>query len=91
MTKTAPQSDRTWRWLTFPVLAAFVFGVLFASFIDHPDSDFAVVVRILAIVLSAGCLAHIVGRYIILPRRLRARRLQAGVVDEEAYGRRAGL
>ena len=76
------EDDGSWRWLTFPVLAAFVFGVLVASFIDRPDSDFAVVARVGAVVLSAGCLAHIVGRYVILPLRRRGRVADAA---EEPY------
>lgn len=60
-----------WRWRTFPVFAAFVFGALAASLIDRPDNNFVAVVRIGLVVLAAYCLAHIIGVYVILPRRRR--------------------
>lgn len=60
---------RDWRWRSFPVLAAFVFGALIASFLDRPDTDFAVGVRIVLVIAAAGCLAHIVVAYVIAPRR----------------------
>jgi peptidoglycan/LPS O-acetylase OafA/YrhL len=88
MTRPPQHEDKAWRWLTFPVLAAFVFGVLVASFIDRPDSDFAVAVRIVAVVLSAACLAHIVGRYVIVPMRMRGGRadaVQEPYVEELVY------
>jgi len=66
-------SSPAWRWRTFPVLAAFVFGLLVASFIDRPDSDFAVGVRIAAVIAAAACAAHIFVAYVIAPRRARGR------------------
>jgi hypothetical protein len=63
-----------WRWLTFPVFAAFVFGALIASFLDRPNTDFAVGVRIVLVLLAAYCVIHIVAMYVILPRRVRRTR-----------------
>jgi len=74
----------TWRWRTFPVLAAFVFGVLVASFIDRPDSDFAVGVRIVAVIAASACAAHIFVVYVMAPRRTRNGN-GAGASDEAAF------
>jgi hypothetical protein len=60
-----------WRWRTFPVIAAFVFGALLASLIDRPDSDFALVVRVLLIVAAGYCVAHLFVGYVLVPRRRR--------------------
>ena len=67
------ESDRrtamSWRWRTFPVVAAFVFGALAASMIGRPQSDFSLGVRIVLVVAAALCLAHIFVAYVIAPRR----------------------
>lgn len=73
-----------WKWRTFPVLAAFVFGALVASFLDRPDTDFALGVRIVLLVAAAGCMAHMFVAYVIIPRRMAARGM-APRVDEEPY------
>jgi hypothetical protein len=62
-----------WRWLSFPVFAAFVLGALIASFVDRPDTDFAVGIRILLVIAAAYCFAHILAMYLVAPR-IRARR-----------------
>ncbi|MBI5289978.1 MAG: hypothetical protein HY873_13475 [Chloroflexi bacterium] len=82
--QTSDSRVPTWRWRTFPVLAAFVFGLLVASFIDRPDSDFAVGVRIAAVIAAAACLAHIFVAYVIAPRRLRTRTGADGSGDDHA-------
>jgi hypothetical protein len=61
----------SWKWRTFPVLAAFIFGALIASFLDRPDTDFAVAVRIVLVLAGAYCFIHVVVTYLILPRRRR--------------------
>lgn len=73
-----------WEWRTFPVVAAFVFGALVASFLDQPNTDFAVGVRILLLVAAAGCMAHMFVGYVIIPRRMAARGVTPRV-DEEPY------
>lgn len=77
-----------WRWISFPVFAAFIFGALIASFLDRPNSDFAVGVRIFLVLASAYCVIHIFAMYVILPRR-RARldpSSSAHYEDELVYG-----
>jgi hypothetical protein len=71
-----------WRWITFPVFAAFVFGALIASFLDAPNTDFAVAVRIVLVFAGAYCFIHIVAVYLILPRR-RPRQTRKAAYDEE--------
>ncbi len=73
-----------WKWRTFPVVAAFVFGALVASFLDQPNTDFAVGVRILLLVAAAGCMAHMFVGYVIIPRRMAASGM-APRIDEEPY------
>jgi hypothetical protein len=73
-----------WRWLSFPVFAAFVLGALVASFLDRPNTDFAVGVRIVLVLLSAYCVIHIVAMYVIVPRRTRAKR-EPTYEDELVY------
>jgi hypothetical protein len=68
-TASTVTSAHDWRWRTFPVLAAFVFGALVASFIDQPDSNFAVVVRVMLVLAAAYCVIHIAVVYFMLPRR----------------------
>jgi hypothetical protein len=75
----------SWRWRTFPVLAAFVFGVLLASLIDRPDSGFAVGVRIVAVIAAAACAAHIFVAYVIAPRRTRATSTEKAPTDDAEY------
>ena len=58
-----------WRWISFPVFAAFIFGALLASFLDKPNTDFAVAVRIFLVFAAAYCVIHIFAMYVILPRR----------------------
>lgn len=70
-------ADR-WKWRTFPVLAAFVFGALAASLIDRPDNDFVLGVRVMLVLAAAYCVAHVLVMYLILPRRQRA-----GAADHE--------
>ncbi len=74
-----------WRWRTFPVLAAFVFGVLLASLIDRPDSGFAVGVRIAAVIAAAACAAHIVVTHVVVPRRSRAPAPDDAALDDDAH------
>ena len=74
-----------WRWLTFPVFAAFVFGALVASFLDRPNTDFAVGVRIALVLLAAYCFIHIITMYLILPRRRPRSERKAKYEDELVY------
>ena len=73
-----------WKWRTFPVVAAFVFGALVASFLDQPNTDFAVGVRIALLVVAAGCMAHMFVGYVIVPRRMAARGIPPRA-EEESY------
>ena len=82
MNKVRPRSGPDWRWRTFPVLAAGVFGALVASFLDRPDTAFAVGVRMTLVLAAAYCVAHMAIMYIVLPRRMRARAADAGVAGE---------
>ena len=67
-----------WKWRTFPVLAAFLFGALAASLIDRPDNDLVLGVRVMLVLAAAYCVAHIAVVYLLLPRRRRASGAPAG-------------
>jgi hypothetical protein len=71
-----------WKWRTFPVVAAFVFGALAASLIDRPDNDFVLGVRVMLVLAAAYCVAHIAVVYVLLPRRRGARGSGVGDVVE---------
>ena len=62
-----------WRWRSFPVLAAFIAGVLIDAIINPPQSDAAVVLRIIAILGAGYCLAHVFVVNPIVARRIKAR------------------
>jgi hypothetical protein len=74
-----------WRWISFPVFAAFVFGALIASFLDAPNTDFAVAVRIVLVFASAYCVIHIFAMYVILPRRRTRTSSQPRYEDDLVY------
>jgi hypothetical protein len=65
------------------VFAAFVFGALLASLIDRPDNNFVAVVRIVLVLLAAYCAAHIIGVYVIAPRRRRSSSKDADAIEYE--------
>jgi hypothetical protein len=62
-----------WRWRSFPVLAAFIAGVLVDAIINPPQSDAAVVLRIIAVLGAGYCLAHVVVVNTIVARRIKSR------------------
>jgi hypothetical protein len=82
------RDTRGWKWRTFPVFAAFVFGGLIASFIDRPDNAFVLGVRIALVVLAALCVAHIFVTYAVAQRRRNASTEPSGAgtaVDDAHY------
>lgn len=75
-----------WRWRSFPVLAAFIAGVLLDAIINPPQSDAAVVLRVIAVLGAGYCLAHVVVVNTIVARRIKAREkamAATGSEDEE--------
>ena len=70
----SPAAPR-WRWRTFPVLAAFVIGLLVASFINgRPSNGAAAAVQIAAIAGFGYVLAHLFVTNVIVAGRVRRRR-----------------
>lgn len=74
-----------WRWRSFPVLAAFIAGVLLDSIINPPASDAAVVLRVVAVLGAGYCLAHLFIVNTIVARRIKARQktIDAGSDGDE--------
>jgi hypothetical protein len=63
-----------WRWRTFPVFFAFVAGVLLASLINPPNSDFGYAVQIAALAGFGYGIAHLFVVNVIVAGRLKRRR-----------------
>jgi len=76
-----------WRWRSFPVLAAFIAGLLVDSILNPPASDAAVVVRVVAVLGAGYCLAHLFIVNTIVARRIQARQkaLATGETDEDEW------
>ncbi len=84
MNKAKATLGPNWRWRTFPVMAACVLGALVASFLDRPDTAFAVGVRMALVLAAAFCVAHIFIMYVVVPGRRRARSAVEGGIEDEA-------
>ena len=81
-----PSASPNWRWRTFPVLAAFVGGLLIGSFAEgSPDSDFEVIVRVIALFGAAYVIIHLIVMNVIVAGRIK-RRSAAAADDDEADG-----
>ena len=62
-----------WKWRTFPVLAAFVAGLLVDSLFNPPASDAGTALRIVALLGAGYVLAHVFVTNVIVARRIKAR------------------
>jgi hypothetical protein len=76
-----------WKWRTFPVVAAFVAGLLVDSLFNPPASDAGTVLRIIALLGAGYVLAHVFVVNVIVARRIKRREeaLQRGDDDEDAW------
>ena len=76
-----------WKWRTFPVLAAFVAGLLVDSLFNPPASDAGTALRIIALLGTGYVLAHVFVVNVIVARRIKRREeaLARGDDDEEAW------
>jgi hypothetical protein len=69
-----PTASPNWRWRTFPVLAAFVGGLLVGSFAEgSPDSDFEIGVRVIALFGAAYVVIHLIVMNVIVAGRIKRR------------------
>ena len=69
-----PSASPRWRWRTFPVLAAFIGGLLVGSFAEgSPDSDFEIAVRVIAQFGAAYVVIHLIVMNVIVAGRIKRR------------------
>ncbi len=80
---TPARAHPDWRWRTFPVLCAFVVGLLAASFINgRPNNSVAAIVQIAALLGVSYCLAHLFVMNVVVAGRIK-RRQQAAERGEQ--------
>jgi alkylhydroperoxidase family enzyme len=72
-----------WRWRSFPVLVAFIAGVLFDAIINPPQSNAAIALRIVALLGAGYCLAHVFVVNTIVARRIKARQKAMAAAGDE--------
>lgn len=73
-----------WKWRTFPVLCAFVTGMLIAFLANAPTSNPLAFVLLIAALLGFGyCIAHLLVTNFLVAGRIRARRASIARGEEQ--------